>query len=676
MVRAWNDRWAYPRLINATNRMFLERFEAAWGDTLPAFRGDVPGTDYPVAATCTPRETAVDRGAHDMLLSAEKLASWAAQVGDYHYPRATLDQAYRETFLYDLHCWGFHDVGGPAQDAHWSENATRALRAAALAHDVAVKAANKIVDELDLSDDALYLTVFNTLGRGRTTVVRAPFRDWQPCGSPMYWQETGEESAWPAYRSSAVLGRRMAGAPASLADEPFELVDVATGARVPYQIDVVEDPQAAAPWAPERVALGSVEGQEAVRRDLVFVAKDLPAMGYKTYRIQPCDAWPSFDGPCAAESGAIESEHYRINLDPQTDQVVNVVDRASGRDLFDPDAPHSPTGLIVRDAGTAEEEAAQAQGIVDLVAGPVFARARVRAGASCCPRITQEYVVYNGVKRVDVNVRILRDSTPMRELYLAFPFAVADPGFLYEAPGAVIAPIEDQIPGTNTDTYTVQHWIDVAGAGGGVTWSALDTPVAEMGGLWPGYVSRAHHGVTGPDYGHDFLEAGELQKGYVYALISYNNFRTNFINVAPDEYLVRYAFTSYDDADADRADRSVAASAFGWDAINPPLTVWMHGPQAGRLPPSDSAVEVDAPNVVLLTLKRAKDGRGHILRLFETSGSETEVTIRADALPVTHAFETNLVEKDQRLLSWHAGGVTLRMKPLAIATVRLASDLD
>ena len=146
------------------------------------------------------------------------------------------------------------------------------------------------------------------------------------------------------------------------------------------------------------------------------------------------------------------------------------------------------------------------------------------------------------------------------------------PRFRFEGTGSVTEPIRDQWPGSNTDYYAVQHWAHVGNEDWGVTWTPLDTPMAEFGGLWPGYVSGAHHGVRGPGYGHAFLRSGELRQGYMYAMISYNNFRTNFVNVHPGEYVVRYAFSSH------RGDwRTGRAWQFGWNATNPPLAVWDTG---------------------------------------------------------------------------------------------------
>jgi len=671
MVREWNSRWAYPRLINTTNRPFLEAFERRWGGTLKTLRGDVPGTDYSTAATCTPKETAIDRNTHDRLMAAEKLATLASLFAGYEYPRATLDKAYREAFYYDLHCWGLSHIGGPAHDAHWSEKGDRPYRAAALAHDVMLKAANRIVDQITYPEDAYYFTVFNPLSHERTDVVRVPMRTWGPCGMPMHWREPDEEHPWPAHVCGRAIGRGIVDPPASLLERPFQLIDVSTGEPVVYQVAEITDPQAASPWAAERVAMGKFEEGSDHTHEIVFVTEGLPAMGYKTYQIVPCDEWPEFTVECTATDQTLENRFFRLRVDAESGVITSLLDKELGRDLVDHGAPHGFGQMIVRSSETAEEEFGRITGVSVSEVGPVYATLRLKGEASCCPRITEEIVLYDGLKRVDFNARVLRDSTPMLEVYFAFPFQVESPQFRFEATDAVIEPTRDQWPGSNTDYYAVQHWADVFNDGWGVVWTALDTPMAEFGGLWPGYVSGAHHGVRGPGYGHPFLNPGELEQGHIYSLVSYNNFRTNFINVHPGEFLVRYSFSTH------MGDwRDGRARDFGWNAANPPLPVWMRGPRAqGSLLPAASFCQVDAPNVMVLTFKKAEDGDGYILRLFESEGKETRFKVMIPHLRLLHAFETNLVEENQRVLRCADHAVEMTIGPFALATIRLAAKL-
>lgn len=672
IARQWNDQWAYPRLINATYGQFLARFEQRWGGTLRTLRGEAPGTDYPAAATCTPQETATNRRTHDGLLSAEKLATLATLLTDHAYPRATLHDAYRHTLFFDEHCWGMANPGGPAQDACVSEKAGFAWRAAALSHDVVLKAANRMADAISYPEAGVYLTVFNMHSWERTDVVRVPLRPWSPRSTPMHWQAPARRGDGPLQVSADAIGRAMLEPPAALFENPFRLIDEATGQSVAYQISRVTDPQSAQPWAAERVAMGKVDGR--YQDELVFLATGLPPVGYKSYRIVPCDAWPHFEAGAIATANGVENCFFHLEVDARRGAVTSLLDRSQGREMVDRAAPHGFAEVIARDCETARQEGVRVSQTALVESGPVFSTLRLRGSLPGCPSLTREITLYHTVKRIDVALRLLRDSTPNLELYCAFPFQVADsqaepgPGlhFRYEAADTVMEPLRDQLPGSNTDYYAVQHWAEVSSASCRVVWTPIDAPMVEFGGLWPGYVSGAHHGVTPPGYGHPFLKAGELKTAHLYSLLMYNNFRTNFVNVHAGESLFRYSFTVLS---SERADGQV--QAFGWGAADPPVAVWMKGPQPGPLPGAASFCRIDAPNVMLLTWKQAEDGEGFILRLIETAGKKTDVTMTLPSLEIARACRTNLVEFDGEALDSSAHAVRLPLEPYSIATVRI-----
>ena len=86
------------------------------------------------------------------------------------------------------------------------------------------------------------------------------------------------------------------------------------------------------------------------------------------------------------------------------------------------------------------------------------------------------------------------------------------------------------------------------------------------------------------------------------------------------------------------------------------------------MPASASYCQVDAPNVMVLTLKRAEDGRGLILRLVETEGRACEAVV---ALPLRSiqegARQTNLVEENGPALTYEGHAVRVPMRPYATA---------
>jgi alpha-mannosidase len=89
--------------------------------------------------------------------------------------------------------------------------------------------------------------------------------------------------------------------------------------------------------------------------------------------------------------------------------------------------------------------------------------------------------------------------------------------------------------------------------------------------------------------------------------------------------------------------------------------------------PSEGAsfLETDQPNVVVVTWKRAEDGNGTILRLYETAGREATATLRFLRTPLRAAHLTNAVEDNLSSLATDGNAVPLTFRPHEVVTVRV-----
>ncbi len=113
-----------------------------------------------------------------------------------------------------------------------------------------------------------------------------------------------------------------------------------------------------------------------------------------------------------------------------------------------------------------------------------------------------------------------------------------------------------------------------------------------------------------------------------------------------------------------RWDERTIAAAY---ALNDPLIVW---PGQGVVRGMMSLVAVDRPHVVIETVKRAEDGRGLILRLYESQRRRGPVTITA-GFPLAAAWRCDLLERDREPLPCEDHRVTLFINPYQILTLRL-----
>ena len=85
---------------------------------------------------------------------------------------------------------------------------------------------------------------------------------------------------------------------------------------------------------------------------------------------------------------------------------------------------------------------------------------------------------------------------------------------------------------------------------------------------------------------------------------------------------------------------------------------------------TSSLVAADCTNIVIETVKQAEDGRGIIVRLYDSQRQRGPVTLTT-AFAVGEAWQTNLLEEDQAALVVDGHQVQLFVKPYEIVTVRL-----
>jgi hypothetical protein len=642
-TREWNNKWAYPRLIVATQSMFFEALDKQCSD-VRTFRGELPHTDYAVGAASTAKETGINRISHDALPTAEKLTTLAMLVDGAPYPPPHLNAAYDSMLLYDEHTWGMARPAGPVQEWDWSDKARCAYKAAGIADTLVLRALDHIASKIGFEAEGTHLVVFNPLSFARTDVVRVSLAGWSPV-------------------------------PDFIRQRQFDLTDVQTGRSLLYQIVELDDPQAAVPFAAHRYALGQVSSRGEDRPppnqgelfEIVFIAADVPSLGYRTYQIVPKEDTPRPSSSLVAGDDRLENRFFSLRMDPQTGAVASIVDKELSREIVDSQAPHKLNQFVARLVKDYKAEGPRRVTIRKGAAGPVYASLVVKAEGLGCPELTQEIVVYDALKRIDFNNRVLKNSTPNMEVYFAFPFKMSNPRFRFEGSDSVIRPFEDQFPGSNSNYYSMQHWAEVSDGQASVALSAIEAHLVEFGGLWPCRVSHAHHGVTPPHYAEPFIKPEQMMSsGHMYSFAMDSNFRTNFQPVQQSDTLFRYSLTVHKGEWPASNPRD-----FGWAVANPLLSFTAKGKRPGPLPASTSFCQVDPPNVLLTAMKQGEDGQGLILRLVETEGRASVAKVTLSHWVIDKAYRANLAEENTEELATEPHEVKIPVGALGIATIRL-----
>jgi len=104
--------------------------------------------------------------------------------------------------------------------------------------------------------------------------------------------------------------------------------------------------------------------------------------------------------------------------------------------------------------------------------------------------------------------------------------------------------------------------------------------------------------------------------------------------------------------------------------MNYPMQAFPCSVHQGTLPSSFSFARIDVPNVIMESVKKAEDGNGVILRLYEAHGIDAHASVEF-GMPVAKAFLTNLLEEEIQQLKVEGGKIVVEFGPFEIVTLRV-----
>lgn len=614
-ITAYNKRYAYPKVVLCANNDFFDYVEANFADQLPVYRG-CGGSWWEDGAGSSAQETAITRVAHQDVIAAEKVWASAGGAGrQARYPIGELNRVWDDVLLYDEHTWGAHNsMTEPTSDfvlRQFAIKAAYATDASALANRLLASGLQRLAGRVKAPDGSLL--VFNPSGRTRTGIVEARIP-----------------------RGSAVMSDK---------------------GILPQQV---------------------IESGALDKVTVALRVEDVPAMGYNTYPVGPQAG--NLPGASARVSdNVMENTYYRVTFDKATGGIASIVDRESGRELVDQESDYTlGQAVYAADGGFADHyiwwgpnpdaikwHKSKGEHLYSDASGPVFtnvkSRQKLAATCSIAGRPDQveevfhvvelETILYEHEKRIDFAMRVHKRMTYDREaLYIAFPFAGANPRFRYEIGGGSVRPNEDHLPGGCRDWFAVQRWVTVETDQGAVAWSPVDTPLITLCDMTPG----------------KWLDELPITNGTVFAYALNNYWFTNYKAGQDGWFTFRYSLTS------DGAIAPDEATHFGESTVQSMRTAVLHaGRRNPNWPVSRSLCRVEPETVELTACKPADDGNGLIIRVRETAGRDTDVTVRTAFPGMTKASRCDLVERIQGPIDMADGGIRLKVKANGWATLRL-----
>lgn len=253
----------------------------------------------------------------------------------------------------------------------------------------------------------------------------------------------------------------------------------------------------------------------------------------------------------------IESPYVRIAW-RAGEGIVSWIDKQTGREFIDPRQAHgaftpvyevTPGGgddqMTVRRIMGRNRKGMNVQrsegllsGVKEITNGPVYGIIELKYQVQGMSHYSLFLKVFKDRKRVDVSVRIHKDSVwDPENVYVALPFSAGGSSELwFEKAGAVLRPGMDQIPGTCTDFYCIQEGLAVISPQGGLSIATPDTPLMQTGPL---------------EYGPRLVQGQQEENGHtsLYAWVLTNYWETNFKATLGGFYEFRYMLQWGSEAD-------------------------------------------------------------------------------------------------------------------------------
>ncbi|MCI0536303.1 MAG: hypothetical protein L0Z50_13870 [Verrucomicrobiales bacterium] len=612
-VSEWNRIYAYPKLRYAGFTEALDEIVQPSGDHIPLQRGD-GGPYWEDGLGANARITALARRNMYRVLAAETFSTLSAHMDSQIVPdRERLDRLWRNLLLTDEHTWhADQSVRAPESEQSLRQGAAKDARSLE---------AERLFDE-HLGQSLAAIAQTADLPSGTVTLFNS-----------LSWTRRGlVELDLPKGQT---------------------LVDAATGRALAH----------------ERLFAGN--GFERVR----FLSPELPAVGYHCLNLKSASAMTG--SVVQSVTTKLENPFYRVELDPGSGSIRSIFDKTLNRDLVDAASPYRfnqhlyvtgadalPNRLVqystVAPMPALRIHKASGGAIKTVTRAPFGLVAKLESTNLNTPRIETEIILFDDLKRIEIINRFAKIQVYSKEaVYFAFPFAGQKPRFRYATPNGFVDPARDLLPGAGREWFCVQQWLAVEQQDLTIGLAPVDAPLVTIGdiarGAWP-------------------AEFGQ-RNGTIFSYAMNNYTPEGYQAGQGGEFVLRYVISSFERFDP------VPLHRMGTEALTPVErnettrndNPFSSAASAARSPAS--FLEIDSPNVSLVTWKLGERGNDSILRFVEIAGRTNQVTVKMPKeWRVRAAMRCNAVEDDQEPLPFTSDHFQFAAAPFAIVTLRLTLE--
>jgi hypothetical protein len=235
--------------------------------------------------------------------------------------------------------------------------------------------------------------------------------------------------------------------------------------------------------------------------------------------------------------------------------------------------------------------------------GPVMKSLRVEAKAPGCNSITTTIRIIDDLNKVEViNTFDKKKVYTPEAVHLAFPLKI--PGAMrYDLAYGYCRTQRDQLPGSNKNFLTMEHWLDISGDRSGVTVICPDAPLFEAGNL------------TMDEIACGWVDSiASTQTFFSYAMNNY--WETNFAAAQEGQVTFRYVIMPHMGFDAAMAEKTAISER------QPLITKKGGGWQNGKA----SLLMLNNNELIITSIKPVNQGKEILITLYN-AGTKEEIPV-------------------------------------------------
>lgn len=377
--------------------------------------------------------------------------------------------------------------------------------------------------------------------------------------------------------------------------------------------------------------------------ELVFIAKDVPALGSKKYLLKK---GKSKSKSIDSNSSSLSNDQISLSINEMGE--LSSLTYANGNNLID---VSDTLGFNAYWYGGLIKEGLSKQGktttsIVEN--GPLVYQLKSTSTAPGAQGIEREVMLIKGMDDVFITNTVDKNRVTENEnVRFTFPFNVENGQVRIDVPWATVTPEKDQLKGANKNFYSVQRWVDISNENIGVTLAPIEAPLLEIGDM------------NGQKWMVDMEVRPWIKKyepsGRLISWVMNNAWFVNYKAFQEGKIPFHYVLRPHQEFD------HFETKKFGIEQTQPLMLV----PVKQDAAPIQSSIQLkNSQNILITSLKMSIDGKAIMLRVFNPT-DENGSALLTDTENRQLYLSSSKEEKGEKTES------TIQLAPWEVRTYRI-----